>query len=82
MMIEPDAHQEVRHAVRQLCSHFPDAYCGYGPEGSGPYRDKNACDPLILREAGLLSVTGSPDEPAKAETSSRATSNKPQETPT
>ena len=37
---------------------------GYGLDG--PYRDKKAYDLLIQSEAGLLSVTGTPDEPAKA----------------
>ncbi len=37
---------------------------GYGEDG--PYRDKKAYDLLIQSEAGLLSITGSPDEPAKA----------------
>jgi len=37
---------------------------GYGDDG--PYRDKKAYDLLIQSEAGFLSVTGSPDEPAKA----------------
>jgi itaconate CoA-transferase len=36
---------------------------GYGEDG--PYRDKKAYDLLIQSEAGLLSVTGSKDEPAK-----------------
>jgi len=26
MMNEPDEHQEIRDAVRQLCSQFPDEY--------------------------------------------------------
>jgi crotonobetainyl-CoA:carnitine CoA-transferase CaiB-like acyl-CoA transferase len=37
---------------------------GYGNDG--PYRDRKAYDLLIQCEAGLVSLTGSPDEPAKA----------------
>ena len=37
---------------------------GYG--NNGPYRDKKAYDLLIQSEAGLLSITGTPDAPAKA----------------
>src|SRR4249919_2098905 len=37
---------------------------GYG--ANGPYRDKKAYDLLIQSEAGLVSVTGTPDEPCKA----------------
>jgi itaconate CoA-transferase len=36
---------------------------GYG--SSGPYRDKKAYDLLVQCEAGLLSVTGTPEAPAK-----------------
>ncbi|GAA2344478.1 CaiB/BaiF CoA-transferase family protein [Saccharopolyspora halophila] len=36
---------------------------GYGT--SGPYRDKRAYDLLVQCEAGLVSITGSADEPAK-----------------
>jgi itaconate CoA-transferase len=37
---------------------------GYGNDG--PYRDRKAYDLLIQAEAGFVSVTGSPDAPAKA----------------
>ena len=37
---------------------------GYGNDG--PYRDRKAYDLLIQGEAGFLSVTGTPGEPAKA----------------
>ncbi|MBA5828347.1 CoA transferase, partial [Escherichia coli] len=37
---------------------------GYGDDG--PYRDRKAYDLLIQSEAGFLSITGSPGQPAKA----------------
>ncbi len=37
---------------------------GYGPDG--PYRDRKAYDLLIQSEAGLLSVTGTPEQPSKS----------------
>lgn len=36
---------------------------GYG--SSGPYRDKKAYDLLVQCEAGLVSITGTPDAPSK-----------------
>ena len=40
---------------------------GYGNDG--PYRDKKAYDLLIQSEAGLVSVTGTPETPSKTGTS-------------
>ncbi|MFJ8084400.1 CaiB/BaiF CoA transferase family protein [Streptomyces sp. NPDC096205] len=37
---------------------------GYGP--SGPYAEKRAYDMLVQCEAGLVSVTGTPEQPVKA----------------
>jgi itaconate CoA-transferase len=36
---------------------------GYGPDG--PYRDRKAYDMLVQAEAGIISMTGTPDAPAK-----------------
>ncbi|MCK9902449.1 formyl-CoA transferase [Parafrankia colletiae] len=37
---------------------------GYGP--TGPYRARKAYDMLVQAESGLIAVTGSPEQPAKA----------------
>jgi itaconate CoA-transferase len=54
-------------ADQLLARHYRLICCsisGYGPDG--PYKDKKAYDLLIQCEAGMLSVTGTPDEPCKA----------------
>ena len=53
----------ARHPALIVCD-----ISGYGddPQRPGPYRDKKAYDLLIQSEAGFLSITGTPDEPAKA----------------
>jgi len=48
-----------RHAKLVVCD-----ISGYGLDG--PYRDKKAYDLLIQAEAGLLSLTGTPEAPSKA----------------
>ena len=51
-----------------LLARHPRLICcsvsGYGPDG--PYAHKKAYDLLVQCEAGLLSVTGTPDTPVKA----------------
>ena len=49
----------ARHPRLIYCS-----VCGYGPDG--PYASKKAYDLLVQCEAGLLSVTGTPEAPCKA----------------
>jgi itaconate CoA-transferase len=55
------SHESLRHKHPRLivCD-----ISGYG--SNGPYRDKKAYDLLIQSEAGFLSITGTPAEPAKA----------------
>jgi itaconate CoA-transferase len=65
--LAPGAAQRLGLAAGQLRARFPQlitcAISGYGPEG--PYRQKKAYDLLVQCEAGLLSVTGTPEAPAK-----------------
>ncbi|MCZ8218601.1 MAG: CaiB/BaiF CoA-transferase family protein [Acidovorax sp.] len=50
---------QARHPRLIVCD-----ISGYGEDG--PYRDKKAYDLLIQSEAGLLSITGTPEAPSKA----------------
>ena len=64
----PGAASRLGLGAEQLRDRHPRLICcsvsGYGPDG--PYAHKKAYDLLVQCEAGLLSVTGTPDEPAKA----------------
>jgi itaconate CoA-transferase len=70
--LAPGAAARMGLSFEALHAEFPKLIVcdisGYGddPKTPGPYRDKKAYDLLIQSEAGFLSVTGSPDEPAKA----------------
>ncbi|MEX2240655.1 MAG: CaiB/BaiF CoA-transferase family protein [Burkholderiales bacterium] len=66
--LAPGAAERLGLGAAQLRARHPRlVWCGisgYGP--AGPYADKRAYDLLVQCEAGLLSVTGTPDAPAKA----------------
>jgi itaconate CoA-transferase len=66
--LAPGAADRLGLAAGQLRRRYPRliscSVSGYGP--TGPYRHKKAYDLLVQCEAGLLSVTGTPEEPAKA----------------
>jgi crotonobetainyl-CoA:carnitine CoA-transferase CaiB-like acyl-CoA transferase len=66
--LAPGAVERLGLGAAQLRKRHPRlVWCGisgYGP--SGPYARKKAYDLLVQCEAGLLSVTGSEDAPAKA----------------
>jgi crotonobetainyl-CoA:carnitine CoA-transferase CaiB-like acyl-CoA transferase len=66
--LAPGAVDRLGLGSTELRSRFPRlVWCGisgYGP--AGPYAEKKAYDLLVQCEAGLLSVTGTPAEPAKA----------------
>jgi len=65
--LAPGAVDRLGFGAQQLTEEFPRlivcSISGYG--GSGPYRDKKAYDLLIQCEAGVLSVTGTPETPSK-----------------
>lgn len=64
----PGAAQRLGLDAAQLRQQFPRlvtcSISGYG--STGPYRDAKAYDLLIQSEAGLVSVTGTEEHPAKA----------------
>ncbi|CAG9220936.1 CAIB/BAIF family protein [Paraburkholderia tropica] len=66
--LAPGATQRLGLGYEALRERYPRLIVcdisGYG--GDGPYRDKKAYDLLIQSESGFLSITGTPDEPAKA----------------
>ena len=66
--LAPGAAARLGLGAEQLTARYPRliscSISGYGPDG--PYAGKKAYDLLVQCEAGLLSVTGTPDEPAKA----------------
>jgi crotonobetainyl-CoA:carnitine CoA-transferase CaiB-like acyl-CoA transferase len=66
--LAPGAVERLGLGAAELRARYPRLiWCGisgYGP--SGPYAGKRAYDLLVQCEAGLLSVTGTPDAPAKA----------------
>jgi itaconate CoA-transferase len=66
--LAPGAADRLGLSASELLSRHPRLICcsvsGYGPDG--PYAHKKAYDLLVQCEAGLLSVTGTPETPAKA----------------
>ena len=66
--LAPGAAGRLGLGAADLRARYPRLICcsvtGYGPDG--PDQDKKAYDLLIQCETGLLSVTGTPEEPCKA----------------
>ena len=64
----PGALDRLGLGVAQLRARYPAliacSVTGYGEDG--PYRDRRAYDLLLQGEAGVLSVTGTPEQPAKS----------------
>ncbi|MGW6838919.1 CaiB/BaiF CoA transferase family protein [Streptomyces sp. NPDC054949] len=65
--LAPGAAERLGIGRQTLASSRPDLITcdisGYG--GSGPYRDRKAYDLLVQCEAGLVSLTGTPETPSK-----------------
>jgi crotonobetainyl-CoA:carnitine CoA-transferase CaiB-like acyl-CoA transferase len=66
--LAPGAAERLGLGADELLARHPRLICcsvsGYGPDG--PYAGKKAYDLLVQCEAGLLSVTGTPEAPCKA----------------
>jgi itaconate CoA-transferase len=66
--LAPGAADRLGLSAAALRARHPRLICcsvsGYGPDG--PYAQKKAYDLLVQCEAGLLSVTGTPDTPSKS----------------
>jgi crotonobetainyl-CoA:carnitine CoA-transferase CaiB-like acyl-CoA transferase len=66
--LAPGAAGRAGFGAAELRARHPRLICcsvsGYGPDG--PYEHKKAYDLLVQCEAGLLSVTGTPDDQCKA----------------
>jgi itaconate CoA-transferase len=71
--LAPGATERLGLDGRTLAAEHPSlvscTISGYGP--GGPYASKKAYDLLIQAEAGLLDVTGTPEQPCKARTAPR-----------
>jgi itaconate CoA-transferase len=65
--LAPSAVERLGFGFDELAARHPGLiWCGitgYGPDG--PYRDKKAYDLLVQAESGVVSVTGTAEEPAK-----------------
>ncbi|WP_327287407.1 CaiB/BaiF CoA transferase family protein [Streptomyces sp. NBC_01198] len=66
--LSPRAARSLGVSARQLTERYPRLVAcdisGYG--SGGPYEERKAYDLLIQAETGLVSVTGTPETPAKA----------------
>lgn len=65
--LAPGAVERLGFGYEHLAKNHPRliwcAISGYGP--NGPYREKKAYDLLVQAESGVISLTGTPDSPAK-----------------
>jgi itaconate CoA-transferase len=65
--LAPGATQRLGFVTAELRKKYPRLIIcdltGYG--STGPYRDKKAYDMLVQAEAGLISITGTPEMPCK-----------------